>query len=497
MISFCKTIMLKIVEKKKGGFLKKNLELFVFLAIFLLGVGLRLWKYPFYPLAANAEEYIFVWHGLSLLEKGVPITWSDLPVYQKDHIYWQGMARNLSGRGELGVRLINPWLDQPPLFSLLVGSFYKLYNPENFTIISTYIIRVPALLISFLSLIMVYFVAKKLFGSSVALLSLLVYATIPTIVFGSRMVVPENLIALSYLSVLYLLLLYFEGGRKWQRNLAIFIAGITGLAKPTGFLLVFFTAFLLWRNKNFWESLKSGLVGAVLFVFPFLAYGFYYNKDLFLKVLEYQSFRPAGWSSFTYLITHPGYNVEVFLDGFLLVGFFGLIYLLLKKRDRSEEMVLFSFVFTLMTVIISGGRHDQLCWYRYPIYPFMAMSIALLVKELFAKPDFYRNAIFIPLFLANADLLENPFWQGKFLTEVKFYRAAFFLLLLPSILYLIFKKEFFQKLSRGAIITAFVAGILINIWVIKGRFNLLCDHTDECALPYKVNLLKPFGEGGN
>ncbi|MGI5826329.1 MAG: ArnT family glycosyltransferase [Patescibacteria group bacterium] len=489
--------MLKIVEKKKGGFLKKNLELFIFLAIFLLGVGLRLWKYPFYPLAANAEEYLFVWSGLSLIEKGVPISWNDIPVYPPETIYWQGVAKNLSGRGDLGVRLLKPWLDEPPLFSLMVGAVSKLYRAENFTIISNYIIRIPSLIISFFCLALVYLVAKKLFGSQTAFLSLLIYATIPTIVFGSRLAVAENLITLFYLLVLFLVLNYFDSGKHWQRNLAIFFAGIAGLAKPTGFLLVPFLAFLLWTRKSWKEGVLSGLWGTLLFWVPFLSYGVYFGKELFWKVMSYQSQRPAGWSSLAYLTTNPGFSVEVFLDGFVIVGLLSLMFLFFKKREKAEDLLLFGFIFTLLTVLISGGRHDQLCWYRYPIYPFMAMSIALLVKELFAKPDFYRNAIFIPLFLANADLLENPFWQAKFLIEVKFYRAAFSLLLLPSILYLIFKKEFFQKLSRYAIITAFIAGILINIWVIKSRFNLLCDHTDECALPYKVNLLKPFVGGGN
>jgi 4-amino-4-deoxy-L-arabinose transferase-like glycosyltransferase len=481
-------------KRLKAVLSSRKLQIVLFFLVFLLSFGLRLWKYPFYPLTANAEEYIFVWHGLSLIEKGIPITWSDLPVYSKDNIYWEGIAKNPTGRGELGVRLISPWLDQPPLFSLLVGSFYKLYNPENFTIISSYITRAPMIVISFFTLLLVYLVAKKLFGSSIALLSLLIYGTIPTIVFGSRLVVPENLISFGYLLVLFLLLNYLESNKKWQRNLAIFFAGIIGLAKPTGFLLVPFLAYWLWQKKGWRESVKAAATGATLFFIPFLAYGFYFGKDLFLKVMAYQSQRPAGWSSLTYFITNPGFSVEVFLDGFLLVGFFSLVFLLFKKRGEGEEMVLFSFVYTLLTVIISGGRHDQLCWYRYPVYPFMSMAIALMVKDLVSNPSFLKNAVFIPLFLANIDLLENPFWKTKFLTEVKFYRYAFLVLLLPSIIYLVFPKKVFLKLSRWAIIAALAFGLFINAWVIESRFNLLCDHTDQCALPAKVDLFSPFKE---
>jgi 4-amino-4-deoxy-L-arabinose transferase-like glycosyltransferase len=487
------------MSKKKlcSFFNARTAKISLLAVIFLLSFGLRLWKYPFYPLTANAEEYIFVWHGLSLIEKGVPITWSDLPVYTKENVFWEGIARNPTQKGELGVRLISPWLDQPPLFSLLVGSFYQLYRPENFTIISTYITRAPMLAISFFSLLFVYLLAKKLFGYWLGILSLLVYGTVPTIVFGSRLVVPENLIALCYLVVLFLLLNYFETQKGWQRNLAIFLAGITGLFKPTGFLLVPFLAFLLWKKNGWREGVLAGAIGAILFFVPYFWYGFYFGKELFLRVLEYQSFRPAGWSSLNYFITNPGYSVEVFLDAFLVIGFFSLVYLIFKKRDEGEELVLFSFVFTILTVIISGGRHDQLTWYRYPVYPFMAIATALLVKTLINNPGFLSNAIFIPLFLANADLLENPFWRVNFFINVKFYRLAFFVLLLPSILALLYKKKIFVNFSRWAIIIAFAFGIFFNTWVIKGRFNLLCDHTDQCALPHKVNLLQPFLKANN
>lgn len=464
----------------------------VFLLVFFLGIGLRLWKYPFYPLAANAEEYFSVWHGLSLIEKGEPIAWSDIPVYEKKHIYFEGIAKNLSGRGDLGVRLIKPWLDEPPLFSLVEGSISKFYQSENFTIISPYIIRIPPLIFSFVCLILFFLISKNLFGYWTAIFSLMIYGTIPTIVFGSRLAVAENMITMFYLIVFYLFLNYRKTAKKWQKNGAIFLAGIAGLAKPTGFFIVPFLSYLLWTKKGWKEGVRSLVVGLLIFAIPFFGYGFYFDKDLFLRVMNYQSQRPAGWSSLVYIITHPGFSVEFFMDGFLVVGFFALIYLIFKKRDNSEDLILFSFIFTLLTVIISGGRHDQLCWYRYPIYPFMAIGISLLVKEIVKNPNFYTSAIFIPLFLSNLDLLENPFWKLKFLTEVEFYRYPLFLLLLPGILFLVFKKTVFLKILRLGIIFSFVLGIVVNIYVIKSRFNLLCDHSDKCALPYKVNLLKPF-----
>ena len=473
-------------------FSNKYFKLAVLSLAFVLGVGLRLWKYPFYPLTANAEEYLFVRSGLSLIEQKIPISWNDIPVYEESNVYKRMLAKNLSGRGDLGVRLIKPWLDEPPLFSVIEGGISKFYQSENFTVISPYIIRIPPLIFSFLCLILLFLITKNLFGYWTAILTLVIYGTIPTVVFGSRLAVAENMITLFYLIVLYLFLNYQKTGKKWQRNLAIFLAGITGLAKPTGFLIVPFLGYLLWVKRGWKEGVRSLVAGLLIFVIPFFGYGFYFDRDLFLKVMSYQSQRPAGWSGLAYIFTNPGYSIEVFLDGFLVVGFLALIYLIFKKRNESEEFVLFTFVYTLLTVIISGGRHDQLCWYRYPIYPFMSIAISLLVKEIINKPNFYNSAVFIPLFLANLDLLENPFWKLKFLTEVEFYRYPLFLLLLPGVIFMVFKKPVFLKILRLGIVISFIFGIFINVYVIKSRFNLLCDHDDKCALPYKVNLFEPF-----
>jgi len=468
----------------------KNFKIIIFALIFLLGVFLRLWKYPFYPFVGHAEEYLFVWSGLSLIEKGVPISWSDI-VFKETEIFWEGVAPNPEGGGGLGVRLTKPWLDEPPLYSLIVGGMAKLYNLPNFTLISSYVIRIPSLLFSFITMIFVFLLSKKLFGYWLGILSLLIYGTIPIIVFGSRLAVPENINTTLIIISLWLILDYLKTEKKWKRNLAVFLGVVAGLAKPTGIFIVPFIVFWLWQDKRWMEGIKAGIIGVVSFFVTYFAYGFYFNRELFLKVFLLQAKRPAGWSSLSFLITNPGFSVEVILDGFLLLGFWALFWLVLKKKTKNEEIILISFIYWLLVFLVSGGKHDQLGWYRYPIYPFMSIATALLVKEVFTNPTFFVSALFIPLALANADLLENPFWRLKFLVDVRFYRFAFATLLVPSIFQFFSKKEIWLKLARLVVILVFIAGIFLNVWVIKSRFNLLCDNT-TCPLPQKVNLFKPI-----
>lgn len=465
-------------------------KIFVLL-IFILGIFLRLWKYPFYPFAGHAEEYLFVWSGLSLIEKGVPISWNDLPVYEKDNIYWEGIAPNPTGGG-VGVRLLKPWMDEPPLFSLIVGGIAKIYGLPNFTIISPYVIRIPSLIFSFLTMIFVFLLAKKFFGYWIGLLSLLIYSVTPTVVFGSRLAVPENLITFLMVVCLFLITSYLKSRKKWQVILATVLAGIAGLAKPTGFLLVPFVSFFLFEGKKIRQAIVSLITGSLLFWIPFLVYGNYFGGKLFWKVLFYQASRPAGWSSLAFILTNPGFSVEVFLDGFIILGFLSLIYLVFKKeRTKEETIILFSFLYAILGVVISGGKHDQLTWYRYPIYPFMAISLSLMIKEILSNPSFFSLGFFIPLVLGNVDLLENPFWKLNPFIQSKPFRITFFILLLPSILNLFLKNKKLIKTQKIVLCFCFFAGVMINIWVVKSRFNLLCDH-EHCPLPQKINLLSPL-----
>jgi 4-amino-4-deoxy-L-arabinose transferase-like glycosyltransferase len=460
--------------------------------VLLLGIGLRLHQYAFIPFAGHAEEYLFVWSGLSLIEKGVPISWNDLPPYKEEHVYWQGVVENKSGRGELGVRLLKPWLDEPPLFSLMEGGIAKLYGQENFTIISPYVIRIPPLIFSFISLILVYVLAKKLYDYKTAILSLLFYGTAPVIVFGSRLVAAENFFVPILLSIVLLLISYFKQAKNWKVYLATFLAVLAALAKPTGLLFVPFIVFWLWKRKEWKKGFVLGAVGMAVFFITYFAYGFSYDKQLFLDVFRYQSQRPAGFSGLAHLITSPGFSISEFLDGFVVLGFLSLVYMIYKRKKDKPNWILFTFLYTVLIVLFSGGKGDQLCWYRYPIYPFMSISAALMIKEAISKPDFFKSSLLIPLLLTNGHLLQSPFRKIDFFLSVKFFRFSLVVLLGPAILYMLFKKKMLKKFMRISIIIALVGGLIYNVWVIKDWFHLECAHSLECSLPHKVDLLKPL-----
>ncbi|MFM6515047.1 MAG: glycosyltransferase, partial [Microcystis panniformis] len=91
-----------------------------------LGAFLRIYNYDSLPPDNwTADEYAFAWSGMSLLQTGIPTSWSWLnPTDNFPTVVWE--AKNIR------YRLVTPWFDHPPLFGLLVGLFAILGGAKTF-----------------------------------------------------------------------------------------------------------------------------------------------------------------------------------------------------------------------------------------------------------------------------------------------------------------------------------------------------------------------------
>ncbi len=124
--------------------------------ITFLGAFLRIYNYDSLPPDNwTSDEYAFAWSGMSLLQTGIPTSWSWLsPTDNFPTVVWE--AKNIR------YRLVTPWFDHPPLFGLLVGLFALLGGAKTFFDCSLTIIRVPSLFLGIASIVLVYLLALKL-----------------------------------------------------------------------------------------------------------------------------------------------------------------------------------------------------------------------------------------------------------------------------------------------------------------------------------------------
>ena len=456
----------------------KIFRVFLFLLVFAFTFILRAHNYEKVPTAAHLDEMLYAWSGLYLVETGVPVSWSTLE-YPVRAEFFTGEINYKGGIPKASVTLYKPWLDEPPLFSLLVGSFAHIFGADRAQFVPSTFIRFPIIWISSLVSIIVFFVTKKLSGYWGGLLAMLVYGTVPLFVIASRTAMPENLIALLYLSMIFLLI-KFKSTRKFYYIAAIpILAGIGGLAKPTGFLILPLAIFLVF--KWLYKSGKSKLAVryalylillTLPFVAAFFAYGVKMDSEIFWRITGIQSSRPTGFSGFAWFMTTPSFSTTTFIDSWYVFGLLASAYYLFKRNIGTKKIVVFGFVYWMIIVAISGGERDLLAWYRFPAFPLLAIITYWGIRDLVKRADLFAGIVLVGFMLGNRTLLVNAFHPN---INPVLFRVLFFLLLAPFLLHSVFGGKLTKILSKGLLITIVVVGIYINTTYVYSAFEIECE----------------------
>ena len=187
--------------------------LLIFISTF--GLLLRFIDYDRVPaFGETRDEFAYPWAGMTLLQTGVPKSWSWFSAYPDGVIYqkWGGPFH-----------IVSPWLDQQPLYSLISGAWMMLNGSRDLFDVRLSTLRVLPITLSFFTVILTGLLAKALFGNKAGLLSALLYATVPTIVMANRLSLTENLITPISLLVLWL---FFQDGRKKWTAMKPYLVGL-------------------------------------------------------------------------------------------------------------------------------------------------------------------------------------------------------------------------------------------------------------------------------
>lgn len=355
--------------------------------ITILGALLRIHNYDTLPPDNwTADEYAFAWSGMSLIQDHVPTAWSWLtPTDDFPTVYWEDKSSRY--------RIVTPWFDHPPLYSLIIGMTAMLGGAKEFFDCTLTVMRIPSLLMGIASVILFYILCKKLFDTNVAVISSLIFATNPNTVFLSRLAISENLILVLSLVVTLLFYEYYKTSKSIYLYSSAILAGITPLVKVTGIFLVCFLIVLLIYQKKWIESLIVLLIGVVGFSLYYL-YGWIYDFEFFKKILEEQTNRFTDFGILKYLILPTVF----FEDGWLCFSWLTLIPILrLREKIKSQVIALPILIYSLL-LISSGAQSHFFAWYNIPFYPFLFLSLGLFLDDFRKQPDFL-NASLIVIFL--------------------------------------------------------------------------------------------------
>lgn len=409
-----------------------KIKIIIIAIVFFIELTLLRHNYALYPQrGATSDEYTYAFLGQSLFTKHMPVSWSFFGAY--------------TNRFDLTIRgiffpMVYPYFDHPPLFGLLVGGWALLNGQSTYQDIQLSTIRVMPIILYMISSLLLFFIAKKLYGYKTALFSLLIYGTTTTFIMQGRVVLAENLLTPLFLLGILLYLTCRKTMRVYQAVLLGLIAGLAYWAKETG-IIVFLSLCLIFvfdkiKRKNIFIFSAISLI----FILSYILYGLFFNGPLFFAIQTLQSNRPIGPETFPFIISTPIIVNKVYQDGWYLFGFFALLQMLIYYK-KNIFIAVPTLVY-LLIMIMSLSKEGVSGWYMIPLFPFMALSIAnLLVSGIKEK-----NWVVFLLFFFVALYEIRYFVAENFGLVNSEFRVMMAILFIPLLIFSFFKKEYIFSL---------------------------------------------------
>ncbi len=441
-----------------------RLYLCLFSAVFVIGCGLRFWQYGvFPPVGESADELAWTMVGASLLQTGVPSSWSYFEYPQK-------VLQQIHGN-ELPI--VRPYLDHPPLFGFIPGSMQVLSGRDWADVLPVGTLRFPVVLLSCLNLVIFALVLRVLFKDKLLqLIGFTLYATSPMVVFSGRVIVAEQL-----LTTFLLLLVWWVVRAKKHRYDGV-VLGLLSMAivftKASGIVLGFSLLVIAWLLGQRRRSIYM-FAGLVLGFCGILLYAMQYDFALFLHIqAQQQSWRyPGLLSSFMGLLFRPELVNSVFFDGLFLTGVLSIF----SQFWRTKEPIVWqgmslivaffcAFIFYAAgeTTLneLHGTRGGSLYgWYWYPLLPIFVLGITRAVEAGLQK--LLSTAMCLPLIVLAIPVVRLAYYgfSGTVPTEYLFPKLLIALVMAGVFSSLLLARKWPRAVVVGLVCVVAICNLLV------------------------------------
>lgn len=339
----------------------------------------------------TADELTYIWSGLSILQTGQPIGWSWRDVYTQQHrniTYQLAQDHNLTINTTQTMptlifehnqyALVTPWFEAPPLFSIGLGIFALLHPQKMFSFSLEYLRLFPVVL-SIITLLIVYGLTTTLFNIKTAYLASFLYATTPLIVLTNRLIVTENLVTPLLLGSLWLGILYQKTQQSKYLYTASILAGLCLLTKISGGSAIVMLGILFLYNKR---ALITHLAISSISILLLFLWGWLFNIQLFIaSLLTHGQRLEIGVRHFIEQSIFGNVVSEPFVSGFILLGW---ISILARNTDLGMQKMLYPFLSYYVTILLLVGMF-LFPWYAIPLYPIFCIAIAHYIMDSFDK----------------------------------------------------------------------------------------------------------------
>ncbi|MCA9368736.1 MAG: glycosyltransferase family 39 protein [Pseudomonadales bacterium] len=458
------------------------------LVVCITGVGMvaRFWKMEFVPFQNDADELAFVYAGQSMLEQGIPISWSSFSYDEKYHYSYETTGdKSYNTEGE--ITFIKPWFDHPYLLSLLQGLWTEAWGYRFPSAPPSLLVRVPMLALALATLVLFWKIVRQLFSEQAAVFAYALFALSPAFIIGQRMVVGENVIVPFLLASIYIMI---SKSKQWYALLPVLAAGAL-LTKMTGVIVLLVIGLWFVLQKN-WKSacVYTGL-GAGLFLLLYLPFVYSLGWQEFIEITSKQSFRLLGWVNPAFIMSQPGFHHYIFFDLsyylILILGFSGVI---IGKQSLKTRFMQFSTLGALLLLWITSAEQDALGWYKLPLFTLLTVSTGYMFEVI--KPSIV--AIVGLIMVTNNQGLVR-FVEHPLPTTERLRLTVTSLIGVPFILDAFTNKKIQQKaITFGLVVVLFLA-MAQALYVADSFYDAQCQHK-HCPIPLvtTTQLLKGFYE---
>jgi hypothetical protein len=341
-------------------------------ALFALYLGIRAYHIDQAPAHNDTtDEYAWTWSGMTLLQTGVPHAWSNLAAYteRREQIDWRGHR----------YKLVQPWLDHPPLYSLYAGGWMLALGYRDMFEVDFRTMRLGTLPLSAASFVLLTAVLGRLLPPAEVLVSLLLYAVLPPIVLHQRLVVSENLCVPLTLGCLLLLLVQRERFSYARTAAILLLASLLALTKVAALSAsVFLTvwALITLSGRARWLTAGALVVGTCLGIAAYLAYGHNLDAELFAAVLTNHHDRFRGFTGMELLVAEPKLVTKPIKD--LIAILAGALALSSLGSSRMSAWGLAVLVYGACMAFFVD-EHHVFGWYYIPLYPWLCTALAVSI----------------------------------------------------------------------------------------------------------------------
>ena len=124
---------------------------------------------------------------------------------------------------------------------------------------------------------------EEIYDKKIALLSSIIFATIPSVVIGSRILQNENFFIPSFLLLLFFITKYLKTKRRLFLFATSIVCGLLVLAKIPWIAATLAIIAILFYNRKYKDGLTVLIISSIFFA-GFLIYGYYYDWNLFVNL---------------------------------------------------------------------------------------------------------------------------------------------------------------------------------------------------------------------